>query len=75
MIIWGQSVTPLMEVEVAEDAFADRYNAAVLTDKMSNCHTKNAIINTTITMSIMKEQQVPGYNLTLLFLLVLIYLQ
>ena len=60
MIIWGQSVTPLMEVEVAEDAFADRYNAAVLTDKMSNCHTKNAIINTTITMSIMKEQQVPA---------------
>ena len=29
MIIWGQSVTPLMEVEVAEDAFADRYNAAL----------------------------------------------
>ena len=60
MIIWGQAVYPLQAVSEAEEAFADKYNAAVLTDKMSNCHAKNAIINTTITMSIMKEQQAPA---------------
>ena len=60
MIIWGQAVSPLKEVEISENAFAEKYNAAVLTDKMSNCHAKNAIINTTITMSIMKDQQIPS---------------
>lgn len=59
MIIWGQSVNPLKEVEAAENSFVDKYDAVVLTDKMSNCHAKNAIINTTITMSIMKENQAP----------------
>lgn len=60
MIIWGQAVSPLKEVETSENAFAEKYNVAVLTDKMSNCHAKNAIINTTITMSIMKDQQIPS---------------
>lgn len=60
MIIWGQAVSPLKEVEISENAFAEKYNVAVLTDKMSNCHAKNAIINTTITMSIMKDQQIPS---------------
>lgn len=60
MIIWGQAVSPLSEVETSENAFAEKYNVAVLTDKMSNCHAKNAIINTTITMSIMKDQQIPS---------------
>lgn len=60
MIIWGQAVCPLKAVADAEEAFAEKYNAAILTDKMSNCHAKNAIINTTITMSIMKEQQAPA---------------
>ena len=60
MIIWGQAVSPLKEVETSENAFAEQYNVAVLTDKMSNCHAKNAIINTTITMSIMKDQQIPS---------------
>lgn len=59
MIIWGQSVSPLQAVSAAEEAFAEKYNAAVLTDKMSNCHAKNAIINTTITMRIMKDNQAP----------------
>lgn len=60
MIIWGQSVYPLKKVESIENSFADKYNAAVLTDKMSNCHAKNSIINTTVTMSIMKDNQIPG---------------
>lgn len=60
MIIWGQSVDPLHEVEKSENAFAEKYNVAVLTDKMSNCHATNAIINTTVTMSIMKDNQVPA---------------
>ena len=60
MIIWGQAVCPLKTITDAEESFAEKYNAAVLTDKMSNCHAKNAIINTTITMSIMKEQQAPA---------------
>lgn len=60
MVIWGQSVYPLHEVEKAENAFAEKYNAAVLTDKMSNCHAVNAIINTTITMSVMKDNQAPA---------------
>lgn len=59
MIIWGQTVCLMKAVVEAEESFAEKYNAAVLTDKMSNCHAKNAIINTTITMSIMKEQQAP----------------
>ena len=60
MIIWGQSVYPLHEVEKSENAFAEKYNVAVLTDKMSNCHANNAIINTTVTMSIMKDNQAPA---------------
>ena len=60
MIIWGQSVYPLHEVEKSENAFAEKYNVAVLTDKMSNCHATNAIINTTVTMSIMKYNQAPA---------------
>ena len=60
MIIWGQAVVPLKDVEASENVFAEKYDAAVLTDKMSNCHANNAIINTTITMSIMKEQQAPA---------------
>ena len=60
MIIWGQSVYPLYEVEKSENAFAKKYNVAVLTDKMSNCHADNSIINTTITMSIMKDNQAPA---------------
>lgn len=60
MIIWGQSVDPLHEVEKSENAFAEKYNVAVLTDKMSNCHATNAIINTTVTMSIMKDNQAPA---------------
>lgn len=59
MIIWGQTVCLMKAVVEAEEGFSEKYNAAVLTDKMSNCHAKNAIINTTITMSIMKEQQAP----------------
>lgn len=57
MIVWGQSVVPLRDVEKSENEFAKKYNAVVLTDKMSNCHANNAIINTTITMSIMKYNQ------------------
>lgn len=60
MIVWGQAVNPLKEVEEVENTFAEKYNAAILTDKMSNCHAKNAIINTTITMSIMKDNQAPA---------------
>ena len=60
MIIWGQAVSPLKDVETAENSFAEMYDAAILTDKMSNCHSKNAIINTTITMNIMKDNQVPA---------------
>lgn len=60
MVIWGQAVNPLKDVEMAEKAFAKKYNVAVLTDKISNCHVDNAIINTTITMNIMKKNQVPA---------------
>lgn len=57
MVIWGQAVYPLQTISEAESAFSEKYNAVVLTDKISNCHAKNAIINTTITMSIMKQSQ------------------
>lgn len=59
IVIWGQSVTPLKETEAAENTFAELYDVAVLSDKMSNCHATNAIINTTITMRIMKSNQIP----------------
>lgn len=59
MIIWGQAVYPLKVVEESANAFSKKNNVAILTDKMSNCHAQNAIINTTITMSIMKENQIP----------------
>lgn len=60
MVIWGQAVCPLKDVEAAENKFAEKYDAVVLTDKMSNCHANNAIINTTITMRVMKRQQAPA---------------
>ncbi len=60
MVIWGQSVYPLKDVEQSENAFSENYNVVVLTDKISNCHADNAIINTTITMSVMKYNQAPA---------------
>lgn len=58
MIIWGQSVFPLTDVEKAENAFAEKFDSVVLTDKMSNCHCDNAILNTSIALKVIKPNQI-----------------
>lgn len=69
MIIWGQSVVPLRDVEKAVDSFCSKVNAMVITDNISNCHCKYAILNaSTVLYSIKpteKKQFVPDIVLTI----------
>ena len=62
LVVWGQSVRPLKETETAEEEFAKRYNVAVITDNISNCHANNSFNNASITLSILKESQWDNLN-------------
>lgn len=68
MIIWGQSVYPLVDVEKGADEFIRKSDAIVLTDNISNCHCCNSIFNTTTVLAIMKPTEMeslkPDYIIT-----------
>ena len=57
LVVWGQTVKPLRETEKAEEEFAKKYNVAVITDNISNCHTDNSFNNASITLLILKASQ------------------
>lgn len=54
MIVWGQSCPMTKQLEIAVNAFVENFDAIILTDYLSNCHHKNAIANTTVTLGILK---------------------
>ena len=57
MIVWGQSVFPLKSAIEAADVFTDKTDAVIITDNMSNCHCKNAIINTTSVLDFFRPSE------------------
>lgn len=57
LIAWGQSVKITPELDKAVNDFCDITDAIILTDKLSNCHNKNAILNTTMIFRTMIEEE------------------
>lgn len=57
MVVWGQSCPMTERMSAAITAFVDNFDAVILTDYMSNCHHKNAIINTTVALSVLKPSE------------------
>jgi len=68
MIVWGQSVFPLKSAEKAANEFTEKTDAVIITDNMSNCHCKNAIINTTSVLDFFRPSEMelsrPDYVIT-----------
>ena len=58
MVVWGQSVYPLNATAKAADSFAEKIDAVIITDNMSNCHCKNAIINTTSVLDFFRPSEI-----------------
>ncbi len=46
VIVCGEGFVPTAELMTAVDSFVKKYDAVVLCDKMSNCHSVNSIENT-----------------------------
>lgn len=57
MIVWGQSCTMTNELKCAIDLFTENFDAIILTDKISNCHHKNAINNTSAVLNIILPEE------------------
>lgn len=57
MIVWGQSCPMTEDMKEAITAFADNFDAVILTDLMSNCHHPKAITNTTVVLSLLKPEE------------------
>ena len=57
IIAWGQSVniTPLLEQKIS--TFCEKTDAIILTDKLSNLHNQNAILNTTAVFSLLTKEE------------------
>lgn len=53
MIVWGQSVDQTERFKNAVNAFTSNFDAVILSDKLSNCHSNNSILNTTVVLSIL----------------------
>jgi 2-succinyl-5-enolpyruvyl-6-hydroxy-3-cyclohexene-1-carboxylate synthase len=59
MIVWGQSVPESIRLNETLDKFCQQYNTVILTDRISNCTHKNAILNAFVVLKSMtiKEQE------------------
>lgn len=57
MVVWGQSVDQTEDFKAAIDAFTTNFDAIILTDKISNCHAKNAVLNTTVVLGILTPEE------------------
>lgn len=57
MIVWGQSVAQTSEFKNAINAFTEKFDAIILSDKMSNCHEVNSILNTTVVFAALKAEE------------------
>lgn len=57
MIVWGQSVPYSTDLDIAVSQFCELTKAVVLTDKISNCHSKYAINNTSVVLGILNKEE------------------
>ncbi len=57
MIAWGQSCPMTKEMDEAVSAFVDNFDAIILTDYISNCRHSKAIVNTTVTLGILRPAE------------------
>jgi len=57
MIIWGQSCPMTSQMLDSITKFTENFDAIILTDKISNCHHKHAINNTTIVLNILRPEE------------------
>lgn len=57
MIIWGQSCPMTSLIHNSITKFTENFDAIILTDKISNCHHKNAINNTTVVLNILRPEE------------------
>lgn len=57
MIVWGQSVKHTERLNEAVNKFCEMTDAIILTDKLSNLHNPNAILNTTMVLSLMTTEE------------------
>lgn len=62
MIVWGQSCPMTSELKKAIDLFTENFDAIILTDKISNCHHKNAINNTTVVLGIILPEEKESFT-------------
>jgi 2-succinyl-5-enolpyruvyl-6-hydroxy-3-cyclohexene-1-carboxylate synthase len=59
MLVWGQSVPQSIRLDQSLDKFCEQYNCVILTDRISRCTHKNAILNAFVVLKAMtlKEQE------------------
>ena len=57
MIAWGQSVHITPELDKAVSRFCEQTDAIILTDKLSNLHNQNAILNSTVVLSLLTKEE------------------
>lgn len=57
MIVWGQSVMQNDAFNKSIDEFTNNFDAIILTDKISNCHAQNSVLNTTVVLSILNSEE------------------
>lgn len=57
LIVWGQSVRHSKKINDAVSKFCSLTDAVILTDKLSNLHNPNAILNTTVVLSLLTQQE------------------
>lgn len=53
MIVWGQSIPYSERLNNALDKFCEQFNCVILTDRISNCIHKNAILNAFVVLKAM----------------------
>lgn len=59
MLVWGQSVPQSIRLDLSLDKFCEQFNCVILTDRISRCTHKNAILNAFVALKAMtlKEQE------------------
>ena len=57
MIVWGQGVSQTAELKSNIHDFCENFDSIILTDKMSNCHEVDAILNTTVVLSALRPEE------------------
>ncbi|MFK8252341.1 2-succinyl-5-enolpyruvyl-6-hydroxy-3-cyclohexene-1-carboxylic-acid synthase [Ancylobacter terrae] len=57
LIVWGQTNPMSDSLRAALDLFAERFNCAILTDKLANCHHPRAVESAYLALHSMNDKQ------------------